>query len=73
MSDEPVVDEARFQQSQRLIRLAALRGTPLDGDSCGNCRYFLEPGEAMAFCWHDKLQTLVGDQWWCHFWEMTDD
>jgi hypothetical protein len=70
---EPEVDEQKFAAVQRLIRVAALRGTPMEGDSCANCRYFLEPGEPMAFCWQEKVQGLVGAEWWCHFWEMTDD
>ena len=51
--DEPVVDEAKFNAVQRMIRLTALRGTPVEGDGCANCHYFLEPGEPMAFCWHE--------------------
>lgn len=69
---EPDVDEAAFAASQRLIRLTALRGTPLDGDSCANCHYYLEPGEPLAFCWQEKFQSLVGADWWCHFWEMPE-
>ena len=70
---DPAVDQARFTASQRLVRLAALRGTPLDDDSCANCLYYLEPGAPLAYCWHEKLQTLVGCQWWCHLWEMTEE
>ena len=70
MSDEPAVDEAAFKAVQRLIRLTALRGSPMEGDSCGNCHYYLEPGEPMAFCWHEKLHVLVGDDWWCQHWEL---
>ena len=70
---EPTIDEARFQQAQRAARVSALRGTPLDDDSCANCLYFLEPGAEMAFCWQEKLQMLVGSNWWCQYWEMTED
>ena len=69
---EPTVDEARFAETQRLIKLTALRGSPIEGDSCENCLYYLEPGADLSFCWHEKLQTLVAPQWWCHYWEMTD-
>jgi hypothetical protein len=72
IGDEPAVDEAAFAATQRLIRVTALRGTPLDDDSCSNCRYFLEPGEPLAFCWHEKFQILVSAQWWCHHWEMPE-
>ncbi len=67
------IDEAKFEATQRLIRLTALRGTPVEGDSCANCYYYLEPGSDLSFCWHEKLQTLVGAGWWCHHWEMTDE
>ena len=69
---EPVVDEEQFQRTQRAIKVSALRSTPIEGDSCGNCYYFLEPGNDMAFCWHEKLQLLVDAKWWCHYWEMTE-
>ena len=69
----PEVDVARFAEAQRVVKVAALRGTPLEGDRCGNCYYFLEPGADLAFCWHEKLQILVGASWWCHFWEMTEE
>jgi hypothetical protein len=68
---EPQVDEARFADAQRLIRLTALRGSPVEGDSCANCYYYLQLSADLAFCWHEKLQTLVGSEWWCHYWEMT--
>jgi hypothetical protein len=70
---DPVVDEARFAEAQRVLRVSALRAEPLDDDRCGNCLYYLEPSDAFAFCWHEKLQMLVGVDWWCHFWEMRDD
>lgn len=69
MTDEPQVDEAAFAEAQRVVRLTALRGTPVEGDSCDNCRYYLAPGEPLAFCWHEKLQILVGREWWCQHWE----
>jgi hypothetical protein len=70
---EPEVDEVRFAQVQHLLKVSALRGEPLDDDSCANCLYFLEPDDPLSFCWHEKLQVLVGAGWWCHFWEMRAD
>jgi hypothetical protein len=70
---EPAVDEARFAETQRIVKLSALRGSPLEGDSCANCYSYLEPGAELAFCRHEKLQILVSAQWWCHFWEMTEE
>jgi len=69
---EPEIDENRFREAQRVTQLAALRGTPMDGDRCGGCYYYLDPAQPMAFCWHEKLQILVGADWWCHFWEMPE-
>ena len=69
---EPTVDEAQFQRTQRAVRVSALRSTAVEGDSCANCYYYLEPGSDFAFCWQEKLQMLVGAQWWCHYWEMTE-
>jgi hypothetical protein len=66
------VDEARFADAQRVAKIAALRGSPLDGDHCRTCLYYLDPDLDLAFCWHEKLQILVGAEWWCHYWEMRD-
>jgi hypothetical protein len=70
---EPQIDEARFQEAQRVAKVSALRGAPLDDDRCGNCFYYLEHDAPLAFCWHEKLQILVGADWWCHYWEMTEE
>jgi hypothetical protein len=70
---EPAVDEARFADAQRVAKVSALRGAPLDDDHCRTCYYYLEPDDDLAFCWHEKLQILVGANWWCHFWEMRED
>jgi hypothetical protein len=67
------VDEERFAACQRLIKLTALRGTPLEGDSCGNCCYFVAPPDPMGFCRHERLQCLVGSDWWCQHWEMSEE
>jgi hypothetical protein len=69
---EPEVDEARFQQAQRALKISALQAAPSDGDSCSTCFYYLESGRELAFCWHEKLQILVGSDWWCHYWEMAE-
>lgn len=66
---EVVVDDERLREAQRIVRIAALRGVPLDGDRCRDCYYYLDPGADLAFCWHEKLQILVGADWWCHYFE----
>jgi hypothetical protein len=67
--EEPNVDEEAFAAAQRVIRLTALRGEPVDDASCADCWYYLSPGDPLAFCWHEKLQMLVGHDWWCQHWE----
>jgi hypothetical protein len=69
---EPEVDEERFAAMQRAAKVSALRGSPLDGDRCATCYYYLEPDADLAFCWQEKLQILVGADWWCHYWEMAE-
>jgi hypothetical protein len=70
---EPEVDEAKFQELQRVVKVSALRGTPLDDDRCASCYYYIDAGAPFSFCWHEKLQILVGSEWWCHFWEMAEE
>ena len=72
IDDADEVDEVRFAEAQRIVKLTALRGTPVDDDRCGGCLYYTEPDEPLAFCRHEKLQILVGESWWCHFWEMPE-
>ena len=69
---EPEVDEQKFQQAQRALKISALQPAPSDGDSCHDCLYYLERDDELAFCWHEKLQILVGATWWCHYWEMAE-
>jgi len=71
--EDAVVDEERFAAASKLIKVAALRGSPVDDGCCQNCLYYLDPSEEISFCWQEKFQTLVGATWWCHFWEMTDE
>jgi hypothetical protein len=71
---EPAVDEAKYQAAQRVAKVSALRGTPLDDDDrCATCFYYLERGAALSFCRHERLQILVGADWWCHYWEMPEE
>lgn len=70
---EPEVDEARFAEVQRLIKITALRPTPIEDDRCVNCMYYLDPSEGLAYCWHEKLGILVDADWWCHYFETRDE
>jgi hypothetical protein len=73
MGAAPEVDEAQFQQMQRVRQRSALTAHPVEGDSCSQCYYYLEPGDPISFCWHEKVSILVGSEWWCQFWEMAED
>jgi hypothetical protein len=46
-----------------------LKGKPSGAEKCESCRYYLEPHKDISYCWHPKLRILVGDQWWCQWWE----
>ena len=32
-----------------------------------------EIDEKLAYCWHPKLRILVGGNWWCQWWEKTEE
>jgi cytochrome P450 len=73
VDESPRIDEARFQDVQRVISEAALTGRPTMGQRCSGCHFYLESADPMAFCWHERVQLLVGEDWWCHFWAERDD
>lgn len=66
------VDESRSMELGHLAGNAMLRGHPIDGQQCGNCRYYLEDTADISYCWHPKLRILVGTDWWCQWWESSD-
>jgi hypothetical protein len=46
-----------------------LKGKPSGAEKCENCRYYLEPHKKISYLLAAKLRILVGDQWWCQWWE----
>ena len=58
--------------ADNLAEDAVLRGRPSGEERCDNCLYYLNPDEKISYCWHPKLRVLVGDQWWCQWWEKTE-
>lgn len=46
-----------------------LRGTPEGDQRCDNCHWYHDTGQAISYCWHDKLEIMVGGSWWCDRWE----
>jgi hypothetical protein len=67
------IDEKNSIELRHLAKDAVLRGRPSGSERCDNCLYYLEPGETIAYCWHPKLRVLVGDQWWCQWWEKIEE
>lgn len=63
------IDEKKSIELRHLAEDAVLRGTPSGEESCGNCLYYLNADESLAYCWHPKLRILVGTSWWCQWWE----
>jgi hypothetical protein len=62
-------DEKLAIQLRHLADNAVLKARPQGEERCDNCRYYLEPTREISYCWHPKLRILVGDQWWCQWWE----
>jgi len=54
---------------QILASNAVLRGRPSGDEKCGNCRYYLDETADLSYCWHPKIRILVGDNWWCQWWD----
>ena len=63
------IDEENALKLGHLVEDAALRGKPYGDERCGNCLYFLDDDQDISYCWHPELRILVGDDWWCQWWE----
>jgi hypothetical protein len=61
--------EQEFQDLQGLIRRAQLRGAPNGDQRCDNCRFYVGEYKKIAYCNEPRLEILVGDDWWCQWWE----
>jgi hypothetical protein len=66
------IDEKLAIELRHLADNAVLKGVPYGEERCDNCLYYLEPSAQISYCWHPKLRILVGDQWWCQWWETAD-
>ena len=67
------IDEKLEVELRHLSENAVLKGKPSGDEKCETCRYYLEPHKDISYCWHPKLRILVGDQWWCQWWEATPE
>ena len=64
------IDEKNWFRFQDLMARAVLKGHPYEGkERCDNCRYYLDPEAEISYCWHQQLRVLVGENWWCQWWE----
>jgi hypothetical protein len=61
--------EREFQELQGLVRRAQLRGSPNGDQRCDNCRFYVGEYKKIAYCNEPRLEILVGDDWWCQWWE----
>lgn len=50
------------------IEDSILQGMPYDDEKCGTCRFYVGVDD-IAYCNHMKLRILVGERWWCQWWE----
>jgi hypothetical protein len=67
------IDEKLSLELRHLADDAVLRAKPSGDEQCSNCLYYIEPEKPISYCWHPKLRILVGDEWWCQWWEKIED
>jgi len=48
---------------------AELTAEGTDEQHCGNCRYYNEMKAEIGYCSHEQVDMVVGEPWWCTFWE----
>lgn len=63
------VMERENQEFLALERAAQLKGNPFGEQRCDNCRYYVGEYKRTAYCNHPEVGILVGDDWWCQWWE----
>jgi hypothetical protein len=69
-------EEQMEQENEAFLALqreARLRGSPNGEDRCDNCRYLVGVYKEIGYCNHPKLEILVGNDWWCQWWEKKED
>lgn len=67
------IDEKLSLQLRHLADDATLRGQPYGSERCEGCTYYSEPDRTVSYCWHMKLRILVGRDWWCQWWEKSEN
>lgn len=62
-------DEKLALEFMRIKDETNLKGRPEGEQRCDNCHYYANPEQGISYCWHPKLEIMVGKQWWCDRWE----
>jgi len=63
------IDEQNWVVLGHLIDNEVLKGRPVGDERCDNCLYYMDTSKEISYCWHPRVRILVGDQWWCQWWE----
>lgn len=67
------IDEKLSLQLRHLAEDAVLRGSPQGDERCSNCLYYSDTTQKISYCWHMKLRILVGNDWWCQWWQSIEE
>ena len=65
-------EEQMEQENEAFLaiqREARLKGSANGDQRCDNCRFLVGEYKKIGYCNHPKLELLVGDDWWCQWWE----
>jgi hypothetical protein len=63
------IDQELALKLSHLTEDAMLRANPFQDERCNNCLFYLDADAGLSYCWHPKLRVLVGNDWWCQWWE----
>lgn len=71
-TDPDEQDVARAVAAQRRLGDTELGRSRDPRRACGGCRYYLNPGHDLAYCWHPGQRALVDASWVCHAFTAAD-
>lgn len=75
MAADPDIDPEREREGMMLMHRkddAILQAQPSDGERCKECKWYLGFDD-IAYCWHQKIRMLVGQDWWCQWFETEEE
>jgi hypothetical protein len=64
-ADPEEQDVVRAVAAQRRLGDTELGRSPDPERACGRCRFYLNPGHDLAYCWHPEQRSLVDAAWVC--------